>query len=417
MQEVKKQEIRIFIGSSGNENAKLIAQDVERALKAVNKQINNYKISPRLWCSDGIYKNGEFTLQSLVNELENDDAGVFIYYGDDCLMNNNKSIITKANVIFEHGLFVGRLGKEKTFVLLCGGKKEDCMDIRKEQTPVLKDILSDYDGVIVSDYATFNYDTNNLINKLKEWLEDSVVCKKIQNHYIISASIVESHSPNDNRNSEFQKLYQEAKEGDTIKVLGLGVTSFLNGEIIDDLLEKQVNVTILLMDEKIIKNENDCEFEKLIKKLSSMDLNETDKSCPVTIRNVLIDKNHFSDYQHRCKNTVYLDKMRQAYDNCKRYKLAYPKLFKFFYFNSFIPMSITAFQKKGENKSGKLIVEFIIPFTNNRILLKVLEEKNKTIYDTFMSFYDTLEERSRKSEKTEAFNKRNNINKTNYGKH
>ena len=178
-------------------------------------------------------------------------------------------------------------------------------------------------------------------------------------------------------------------------MLGLGVTSFLNGDDIDDLLEQGVNITVLLMHDKIIKNDGDCELEKLIKKLPPIKASLKDDSCPVTLRNVLIDKRHFGDYQHRQNNKVYLDKMRQAYRNCDKYKKAYKNLFNYSYFYSFIPMSMTSFQQKGKSETGRLIVEFIIPFTKNRILLKVLEKENKKIFNTFMSFYDNIEKQSK----------------------
>ena len=237
-------------------------------------------------------------------------------------------------------------------------------------------------SALPGDFKKMNPKKNNIIDN---------------DEFRIAASIVESHGRNDDRDSEFKKLYKEAQGGDSIKILGLGVTSFLNGDDIDELLQKGVNITVLLMHDKIIKD-GDCSIQKkMVSKESSQDDNDV---CPVSIRNVLIDKNHFSDYQSRKRSDTYISKMHQAYKNCSNYKEEYPNIFNYCCFNSFVPMSLTSFQKNEESGEGRLIVEFIIPFTKNRILLKVFENENKRIYDTFMNFYNIMETESKKSQDT-----------------
>lgn len=385
--------IRIFIGSSGKDEAKAIVRDVQDALGEI--KIKNCEIQDTAWCYDYVFKPGEYTLESLFREVSLSDAAIFIYNGDDELVKDGRKInVPRANVIFEHGLFLGRLGKERTFVLLTGGKQDNSLEERKAQTPILSNVLSDYNGISWYNYAKARYRSSGLINELTKWLSNSVL-NRTEKGDEVTASIVESNTPNDHRDKEFLELYQTANGGDQIRVLGLGVTSFLNGTNIDDLLERGVKITILLMDDKIIKYDNTCEIEKFFKQLPDIKTDHNN-SCPVTINNILIDKNHFSDYQRRSRSSMYLQKMQQAYSNCVKYRERFPKLFSFYYFHSFFPMSMTALQKKGQPGSGKAIVEFIIPFTKNRILLKVDEHDDKRIFDTFMSFYSSIEKESKK---------------------
>lgn len=411
----EKQEIRIFIGSSGAPEAMNIAYQVQDALYKVDELFEGFRIIPRLWCGDDdIFKNGQFTFQSLIKELENDNAAIFIYNGDDDLIKKGEQMkVTRANVIFEHGLFAGHLGKEKVFLLLTGGKPEDTENDRKKQTPDIDKILSDYSGVCNTYYSSVQYNKSGLVPRFQKWIDSVIVenernsffDENKKNDYEITASIVKTHGDNDNRNSAFIEMYKNAQDGDSIKVLGSGVTSFLLGDYIGDLLERGVNVTVLLMHDKIIKSNEDCELENHYKGLiKSLNLPKTgsnlfslNKSCPVSIRNVLIDKKHFEDYQQR-QNCLYIDKMHHAYEFCKKLRSANPSIFNYYYFNSFIPMSMTAFQNKGEKENGKLIVEFIIPFTKNRILLQVSEKDNKAIFDRFMDFYDIMEEKAKKND-------------------
>ena len=419
MSQKEKQEIRIFIGSSSKPEALETSLEVQKALIKVNDILNNYKITPILWTD--VFDIGKSNLETLFTELENDNAAIFIYNGDDDLIKGDdveKVKVTRANVIFEHGLFAGRLGKEKVFLLLTGGIKEEDEKIRIKQTPSINMMLNDYSGMTVFYYNSIQYKLSGLVIEFKKWITKSVIGRKRndsfigenkKNNYEITASIVQTHGDNDNRNNEFIEMYKNAQAGDSIKVLGSGVTSFLLGNYIEDLLGRGVNITVLLMHEKIIKNDGDCELEKrykeLLKKINrpkirNNNLFSFDKSCPVSIKNVLIDKNHFEDYQKKQKNSVYLNNMHQAYENCKHFKLNFSDFFNYYYFYSFIPMSMTALQKKDKKGDGRLIVEFIIPFTRNRILLKVLEKEDEAIFKTFMKFYDSMEEQSKVNRKT-----------------
>jgi predicted nucleotide-binding protein len=66
----------------------------------------------------GVFKSGESALESLVNALDRFDFAAFILTPDDLVQSRgHEQSSPRDNVIFEMGLFIGRLGRERVFVL------------------------------------------------------------------------------------------------------------------------------------------------------------------------------------------------------------------------------------------------------------------------------------------------------------
>ena len=96
---------KVFIGSSveGLNIAYGIQQNLE------------YDCNPTVW-TQGIFQLSSITLDDLLKALENSDFGVFVFNPDDVTKIRNHTFETvRDNIIFEFGLFIGRLGKEKVF--------------------------------------------------------------------------------------------------------------------------------------------------------------------------------------------------------------------------------------------------------------------------------------------------------------
>lgn len=103
-----RDKIRVFIISSAE------ALDVARIIQ------NAFEYDPFttvIW-TDGVFKITNYTLQSLENEVDNSDFAIAIAHADDLTESRGKAWpAPRDNVIFELGLFVGRLGKERALLM------------------------------------------------------------------------------------------------------------------------------------------------------------------------------------------------------------------------------------------------------------------------------------------------------------
>lgn len=98
---------RVFIGSS--KEGLSIAKHVE------------HKLSPEcecyLWTAD-IFKFNESSLESLLQEASLFDFGILVATGDDfATVRKMPFEVPRDNVIFEFGLFLGRLGSSRAFII------------------------------------------------------------------------------------------------------------------------------------------------------------------------------------------------------------------------------------------------------------------------------------------------------------
>jgi hypothetical protein len=70
-----------------------------------------------LW-NEGVFGLGQTTLEALVNALERFDFAVLVLTPDDVVLSRNvERLAPRDNLMFELGLFMGRLGRSRTFVV------------------------------------------------------------------------------------------------------------------------------------------------------------------------------------------------------------------------------------------------------------------------------------------------------------
>ena len=99
---------KIFIGSS---------REGVNIADAVHANLT-YEAECTVW-KDGVFQLSQNTLADLVRVLRDSDFGIFIFSPDDVgVMRGKESTVVRDNVLFELGLFIGRLGPERCFFLI-----------------------------------------------------------------------------------------------------------------------------------------------------------------------------------------------------------------------------------------------------------------------------------------------------------
>jgi len=122
----------IFIGSSGKHLA--VAEALEEGLGGLNAVI-------KVW-SDA-FKPSSVTINTLTTEAKRADFAILVFGRDDIVISKGKrSFGPRDNVVFEAGLFMGAISRERTFV------------VRQKNANVK--ILSDLEGVTLLDYHQRN---------------------------------------------------------------------------------------------------------------------------------------------------------------------------------------------------------------------------------------------------------------------
>jgi hypothetical protein len=99
----------VFIGSSSE------GEEVAECLQAALEQFSESTV----W-SQGVFGLGETAIGTLVRTTQGFDFAVLVLTGDDIVEKRGKvSRSARDNVIFEAGLFLGALGLERTFLVMC----------------------------------------------------------------------------------------------------------------------------------------------------------------------------------------------------------------------------------------------------------------------------------------------------------
>ena len=105
----------LFIGSSSEslDVAYAAQENLEDCAQAI------------VW-KQGLFELSRNFLDSLLDTLDETDFGLFVFSPDDLTKIRGHALATtRDNVVFELGLFIGRLGRERTFILM----PEDIMDL------------------------------------------------------------------------------------------------------------------------------------------------------------------------------------------------------------------------------------------------------------------------------------------------
>jgi beta-phosphoglucomutase-like phosphatase (HAD superfamily) len=104
----KQYKPRVFIGSSSESVS--YAYDVQELLEK-DAQVT-------VW-NQGIFEVSKYSLEGLIEALDKSDYGIFIFAPDDFSEIRGVEYITvRDNTIFELGFFIGKLGKDRSFIIM-----------------------------------------------------------------------------------------------------------------------------------------------------------------------------------------------------------------------------------------------------------------------------------------------------------
>ncbi len=106
--------VKIFVGSS-NESARY----AENICLNLNKSTEFSNLEVICWRNSHLFKSGRYTLEDLLNSLYEMSFGIFVFSPDDLIeIRNHKQYTTRDNVLLEVGMYIGVLGRERTFILI-----------------------------------------------------------------------------------------------------------------------------------------------------------------------------------------------------------------------------------------------------------------------------------------------------------
>lgn len=131
----------VFIGSSSEFD--VIAEKISKKLP------KSEDLRPVLW-QNGVFELSKSNIESLCTMADKADFGVFILSKDDLTKSRGKRCASpRDNVLFEFGLFMGRIGRDRTFAICCAKNLKIPSDLNGV-TFIMLDVKGDKKKVDVS---------------------------------------------------------------------------------------------------------------------------------------------------------------------------------------------------------------------------------------------------------------------------
>ena len=268
---------RIFLGSSAESLhiANIIQENLERDFECT------------VWTQD-IFRPSEYTLAALEEALDVFEYGIFVFSPDDKLTIRNEEFNSiRDNILFEFGLFVGRLGRENTFFVT----PRDNINFH---------LPSDLIGVTPLSYDANRTDRNlnaalgPACNKIKKEIErkEKYTVQIVRNQYDIlnnkyplrrsiryldTACVFDSRTSFDNCIG-VQRIFSQAKD---IKAIGISLNSIImnwgTNNLIQLIQETNCRIMFLLLDPNSsatkLREINESLFEGTIAQVTQTNIN------------------------------------------------------------------------------------------------------------------------------------------------
>jgi predicted nucleotide-binding protein len=119
---IARPSVRLFIGSSGE------ATPLANVLEALLRKNVRFDFKVTVW--NRAFLPSTITIDTLLEATHQHDFAIFLFVGDDTINIRNKQYkITRDNVIYEAGLFTGKLGLKRTFIIFQKTKTRRLTDL------------------------------------------------------------------------------------------------------------------------------------------------------------------------------------------------------------------------------------------------------------------------------------------------
>jgi len=107
------------IANMNNQSRVFIISSVEAlgVARAIQENMRHDKVTVFVW-PDGLFRASQYAVESLAQQLEVSDFAVAVLQPDDVVKSRGmEHHVLRDNVLFEIGMFIGRLGRHRTFLL------------------------------------------------------------------------------------------------------------------------------------------------------------------------------------------------------------------------------------------------------------------------------------------------------------
>jgi len=243
----------IFIASSSE------GLDAARAIKT---QFDD-EATVDIWNEDIFYLNKSF-LASLLNLASFYDYAIMVFSSDDLLKKREQEIkVPRDNVIFENGLFLGRLGPNRTFIVC----EKDV------------DLFSDYRGITVATYEkreNMVSAVGNACNLIRPYIQN--FAKNFEVSFLPSTALAIGYYNN------FIKKITDA----LIEELDMKISRKENQKLVEekyDYINSNIEINILLPDR--ISELEPLRLKSKLKKFSQISLKTPFRSFPFYVKGEL----------------------------------------------------------------------------------------------------------------------------------
>lgn len=241
---------RLFIGSSTESLP--IAYAIQENL--------DHDATVTVW-TQGIFGLSSNTLDDLITALDNFDFGIFVFQPDDVLkMRSSEKQTVRDNVIFEFGLFVGKLGKKRVFIVLPDNANDfhlptDLLgltygrynNLREDKN--IKAALGAFCNKVRDNLKSFTYE--NLLDLANEnqTVKDIAIKKPLAWEFLLAAALLKSRMININRS------YDELAKGlvfQPSKIYDLNSFSQWSRQTSENII-RLVSILMIIFNKEIIK--------------------------------------------------------------------------------------------------------------------------------------------------------------------